>query len=98
MYLGKIVEMASAHEIYQSPCHPYTKALLSAIPVPDPAHQQERIILQGDVPSPLAPPTGCHFHPRCWKATAECKTAYPVVTTRDEQHTFRCYHPLAERE
>lgn len=96
MYLGKMVEMAPAHEIYQNPCHPYTKALLSAIPVPDPTHQQERIILQGDVPSPLSPPTGCHFHPRCWKATDECKTAYPAVTALNEQHTFRCHHPLKQ--
>ena len=98
MYLGKIVEMAPAHDIYQNPCHPYTKALLSAIPVPDPMHTQERIVLQGDVPSPLSPPTGCHFHPRCWKAAAECKTAYPEVTALDEQHTFRCYHPVAKGE
>ncbi len=68
MYLGKIVEMAPAQSIYQHPCHPYTKALLSAIPVPDPNHTRERIILQGDVPSPITPPAGCHFHPRCWKA------------------------------
>lgn len=98
MYLGKIVEMAPAHDIYQNPCHPYTKALLSAIPVPDPTQEQERIILQGDVPSPLSPPTGCHFHPRCWKATAECETAYPEVTSLDERHTFRCYHPLTRQQ
>ena len=98
MYLGKIVEMAPAHDIYQNPCHPYTKALLSAIPVPDPDYQQERILLQGDVPSPLSPPAGCHFHPRCWRATDACKTAYPEVTSLDEQHTFRCYHPLAKGE
>ena len=94
MYLGKIVEMAPARAIYQHPCHPYTKALLSAIPIADPAYQKERIILQGDVPSPLSPPTGCHFHPRCWKATAACQTTYPPPTQLDEKHTFCCYHPL----
>lgn len=98
MYLGKIVEMAPAREIYQNPCHPYTKALLSAIPVPDPMHKKERIVLQGDVPSPLSPPAGCHFHPRCWRATDECKAAYPAVTSLNKEHTFRCYHPLAKGE
>ncbi|MEL6607209.1 MAG: oligopeptide/dipeptide ABC transporter ATP-binding protein, partial [Bacteroidota bacterium] len=98
MYLGKIVEMAPAHDIYQNPCHPYTKSLLSAIPVPDPTYTKEHIVLQGDVPSPLSPPTGCHFHPRCWKATAECEIAYPAVTALDGEHTFRCYHPLAKAE
>lgn len=96
MYLGKIVEMAPAYDIYQHPCHPYTKALLSAIPVPDPTHTKERIVLQGDVPSPLSPPTGCHFHPRCWRATDECRTAYPEMTSLNDQHTFRCYQPLAK--
>ncbi len=96
MYLGKIVEMAPAQAIYQHPRHPYTKALLSAIPVPDPTHTRERILLQGDVPSPIAPPTGCHFHPRCWKATEECQTAYPAPTQHDTNHTVRCYHPLCE--
>lgn len=96
MYLGKIVEMASAHTIYQHPCHPYTKSLLSAIPVPDPASQKERIVLQGDVPNPIDPPTGCHFHPRCWKATSECQTTYPVSTQLDGAHTFRCHYPLGK--
>ena len=94
MYLGKIVEMAPAQAIYQSPCHPYTKALLSAIPIPDPTHVRERILLQGDVPNPIAPPAGCHFHPRCWKATTECKTTYPAFTQHSKAHTFCCYHPL----
>lgn len=96
MYLGKIVEMASAQAVYQNPSHPYTKALLSAIPVPDPTHISQRIILQGDVPNPITPPAGCHFHPRCWKATGVCQTTYPPLTQRDKDHTFRCYHPLHE--
>lgn len=94
MYLGKIVEMAPAQAIYQEPCHPYTKALLSAIPVPDPMHVSKRIILQGDVPNPITPPAGCHFHPRCWRATLACQTTYPPLTQRNENHTFCCHHPL----
>lgn len=96
MYLGKIVEKAPAQAIYQNPQHPYTKALLSAIPIPDPNHKKERIILQGDVPSPISPPAGCHFHTRCWKSTAVCQTQYPDVTHLDETHWFRCHHPLGK--
>lgn len=96
MYLGKIVEMAPVQAIYQNTKHPYTKALLSAIPVPDPTRTRERILLQGEVPSPIAPPAGCHFHPRCWKATDECKITYPAPTQIDEAHTFCCYHPLGK--
>ncbi len=94
MYLGKIVEMAPAQDIYQRPQHPYTKALLSAIPIPDPNHRKERIILRGDVPNPMSPPTGCHFHTRCWRATQVCKEIYPEATPLDKNHWFRCYHPL----
>jgi oligopeptide/dipeptide ABC transporter ATP-binding protein len=96
MYLGKIVEMAPAQDIYQSPQHPYTKALLSAIPIPDPNYRKERIILQGDAPSPMNPPTGCHFHPRCWRATDVCRETYPDPIALNEKHWFRCYHPLGE--
>ncbi len=94
MYLGRIVEQASAQDIYQHPQHPYTQALLSAIPIPDPTYKKERIILQGDVPSPITPPAGCHFHPRCWKCTTLCQEQYPEVTHLDESHWFRCHHPL----
>jgi oligopeptide/dipeptide ABC transporter ATP-binding protein len=98
MYLGKIVEKAAAEDIYRNPKHPYTKALLSAIPIPNPNYRKERIILKGDVPSPISPPTGCHFHPRCWKATSVCQEIYPEETLLNEQHWFRCYHPLKENE
>ncbi|MEM7382936.1 MAG: ABC transporter ATP-binding protein [Bacteroidota bacterium] len=94
MYLGKIVEMAPAKAIYQNPQHPYTKALLSAIPVPAPDRKRERIILRGDIPSPLSPPTGCHFQPRCWRATTLCRETYPAPTFLDKTHWFRCHHPL----
>jgi len=96
MYLGKIVEKAVAEDIYRNPKHPYTKALLSAIPIPDPNHRKERIILKGDVPSPISPPTGCHFHPRCWKASAVCQEVYPEEIYINEQHWFRCYHPIKD--
>lgn len=94
MYLGKIIEMAPAAEIYKDPKHPYTKALFSAIPTTDPSKKKERIILQGDVPSPMDLPTGCYFHPRCWKATEVCIKTYPSMTkTAVETHLFACHHP-----
>ncbi len=83
MYLGQIVEHASASAIYNSPRHPYTRALLSAIPVPDPvnrdARRSSRIVLEGDVPSPINPPSGCRFHPRCAYARADCATRVPIL-------------------
>jgi oligopeptide transport system ATP-binding protein len=82
MYLGKIVEMADAAELYLRPQHPYTKALLSAIPVPDPKAKDQRIILTGDVPSPMNPPPGCQFHPRCPSATPQCKEVVPQLETK----------------
>lgn len=79
MYLGKIVENAESEQLYRNPQHPYTKALLSAIPVPDPKAKDNRIILTGDVPSPVNPPLGCHFHPRCPVAEDQCKTVVPLL-------------------
>lgn len=98
MYLGKIVESTSVENLYQKPLHPYTKALLSAVPNPDPKHHRqmdkERIILSGDVPSPINPPSGCPFHPRCPVAEARCKTEVPVVKnvgTETQPHHVRCH-------
>lgn len=90
MYLGKIVEMAEAEELYKNPKHPYTKALMSAIPVPDPRRKEERIILTGDVPSPINPPTGCHFHPRCPMAIDDCKKIVPPLEAKSPNHIAAC--------
>jgi len=94
MYLGKIVELADAAELYRRPRHPYTQALLSAVPVPDPDHKKTRIILQGDVPSPLAPPPGCAFHPRCPHAFERCRRETPPLYDLGNGHTAACF--LAE--
>ncbi len=90
MYLGKIVEYAEAEELYKNPQHPYTKALLSAIPVPDPKPREQRIILTGDVPSPINPPPGCHFNPRCPIASEECRQVIPELREVSNRHYARC--------
>lgn len=90
MYLGKVVELADAEELYSHPQHPYTKALLSAIPVPDPRKKDQRIILVGDVPSPINPPTGCHFHPRCPIAVGDCKVTCPSLRKTRPEHDTSC--------
>ena len=90
MYLGQIVEMADSDELYRNPQHPYTKALLSAIPVPDPKPRAERIILTGDVPSPINPPNGCHFNPRCPVASEACRTDAPQLKEVSTRHFVSC--------
>ncbi len=92
MYLGSIVEQAPAAEIYTRPAHPYTRALISAIPLPDPQRRRERIVLQGDVPSPIDPPSGCRFHTRCPFATEICRTTAPVWEAVSAQHHVACHH------
>jgi oligopeptide/dipeptide ABC transporter ATP-binding protein len=91
MYLGRIVELADRDRIYQNPLHPYTRALLSAVPVPDPSAGEDRIILGGDVPSPANPPSGCHFHPRCPDAQPECGTREQSLTEVEKGHWVACH-------
>ncbi|GAE28264.1 oligopeptide transport ATP-binding protein OppF [Halalkalibacter wakoensis JCM 9140] len=95
MYLGRIVEIGDKKSVFDNPQHPYTKALLSAIPVPDPEKAKDRIILKGDVPSPINPPTGCRFHTRCPFATDLCKTDTPELKAEDymkEGHLAACHY------
>jgi len=91
MYLGRIVELADKRSLFASPQHPYTEALLSAVPVPEPAAISQRIVLQGDVPSPVNPPSGCHFHPRCPYAFARCRTEPPLMREVAPGHFAACH-------
>lgn len=90
MYLGKVMELADARDLYRNPKHPYTEALLSAIPMPDPTLKRERIVLQGDIPSPINPPSGCVFRTRCRYAIAECSTTVPELRQVSPGHFKAC--------
>ena len=90
MYLGRLMELAESEELYRNPLHPYTRALLAAIPVPEPGARRERIELEGDVPSPANPPSGCPFHPRCPIATAECAEVVPEFRDVGGGHYVAC--------
>ena len=97
MYLGKIMEIADARELYKNTLHPYSEALLSAVPIPDPTKVSKRIILKGDIPSPSNPPSGCSFHPRCHVAAKneeimqECTADEPVLMEKSEEHQVACH-------
>jgi oligopeptide/dipeptide ABC transporter ATP-binding protein len=95
MYLGTIVEEGPADQVYSAPAHPYTKALLSAVPVPEPGVERDRIVLTGDVPTPIAPPSGCPFRTRCYKAEDVCATERPVLepVQGSTEHRAACYFP-----
>jgi oligopeptide/dipeptide ABC transporter ATP-binding protein len=100
MYLGKIVEIGEEEQIYERPTHPYTQALLSAVPVPDPTSRETKAIIRltGDVPSPANPPSGCRFRTRCWKAQEICALEVPALVTREgTDHPSAC-HFAEERE
>jgi oligopeptide/dipeptide ABC transporter ATP-binding protein len=100
MYLGKVVELADAKRLYAEPKHPYSGALLSAVPVADPdlAGQRERVILLGDVPSPIDPPSGCRFHPRCPKAQQRCVDEVPPLERKASGDLAACHFPLEPGE
>ena len=91
MYVGKLVEMAATEELFGNPLHPYTEALMSAVPKPDPRYQAERIILEGDVADPANPPSGCYFHPRCRYATEQCAREEPQLRELQPDHYVSCH-------
>jgi peptide/nickel transport system ATP-binding protein/oligopeptide transport system ATP-binding protein len=91
MYLGRLVELARKKELYRQPLHPYTQALLAAAPTPRVGVPKERRGLTGDLPSPLSPPAGCHFHPRCPEAMAQCSQAIPAFREQEPGHWVRCF-------
>ncbi len=93
MYLGRIVEIAASRALYTSPKHPYTEALLSAVPIPDPTIARKRVIIEGDVPNPIHPPPGCHFHPRCPRAQERCRSEAPVLRELASGHVAACHFP-----
>jgi peptide/nickel transport system ATP-binding protein len=91
MYLGEIVELSDTDALFDNPLHPYTQALLAAIPVPSPTNRQPKALLQGDVPSPAAPPSGCRFHTRCPHARAVCKEQHPALETTPDGRQVACH-------
>jgi len=100
MYLGKIAELTTSDSLYQSPQHPYTNALLSAIPVADPSHKKQRVILRGDVPSPINPPSGCYFHPRCPSVQERCSREAPELKnlkSESSPHFVSCFYPRGQQ-
>jgi len=92
MYLGEIVELAPCTELFDHPVHPYTRALISAVPIPDPKEKRDILLLPGEVPSAINPPTGCRFHPRCKYATSKCKEEKPVLEEIHSNHSVSCHY------
>lgn len=96
MYLGRIVERAPSRNLYEKPFHPYTRALLSAVPIPNPKLKKEAVIIEGDVPSPIDPPSGCAFHPRCDRRGTVCSQKVPRLEERAPDHFAACFYPLLD--
>lgn len=97
MYLGQVVELADTETLFKNPMHPYTRALISAIPIPDPEKKRNRILLEGDIPSPMNPPSGCRFHTRCFECGEKCDSSQPQMTEVEPGHFVAC-HQFCERE
>jgi oligopeptide/dipeptide ABC transporter ATP-binding protein len=98
MYLGRIVELGTTQFLYHHPFHPYTEALLSALPIPNPLSNQEEILLEGDVPSPIHVPPGCSFHPRCRYKQEICKRQLPTMSEIQKNHWVACHFPIIEEK
>jgi peptide/nickel transport system ATP-binding protein len=96
MYLGKMVELAGRDELFEKPLHPYTHALLDSVPIPDPKLRKEHQLIEGEIPNPSNPPSGCHFHPRCLFATDLCKKDAPIYREILPKHFVACHHPLLD--
>jgi len=94
MYLGKIVEMTSMDDLVKNPLHPYTKALMMAVPIPDPTYEKARAVISGEVPTPINPPPGCRFHPRCSQATDICSREEPKLVEMGDGHFVACHHAI----
>jgi oligopeptide/dipeptide ABC transporter ATP-binding protein len=94
MYLGKIAELGPTEELITKPSHPYMEALIAAVPVPDPTARRTEIIIKGEVPSPINPPPGCRFHPRCPYAKDRCKKEEPELTNISKERKTACHYPL----
>jgi peptide/nickel transport system ATP-binding protein len=98
MYLGRMVELADRDDIFESPLHPYTQALLDSVPIPDPKLRKEHQLIEGEIPNPSNPPSGCHFHPRCPYATSLCRSEEPEYKEMRPNHFVACHHPLITNE
>jgi peptide/nickel transport system ATP-binding protein len=98
MYLGKICEVSSSDDLYRNPAHPYTDVLLSSIPVPDPTVAVKKVVVDGEPPSPVSPPAGCRFNPRCPNASDRCRSEEPTLREIEPDHFVACHHPLTGGE
>jgi peptide/nickel transport system ATP-binding protein len=98
MYLGKVAEVATPDALYETPAHPYTNLLVSSIPVAEPGRVPTRLAVVGEPPSPIDPPSGCRFHPRCPRAAARCSTEEPVLRLIAPEHSVACHYPVMPGE